>query len=139
MAPLQYLAMFGHQGKRPLLGRKPGAFFDPDFGIFGGTAKGRKYGNIRIEADRIIPPMASRDHPPVQIQDGQEFPAIEMGHRIPIAGMRKGRDDAQALRLLRALASARVASSSRFSRSISFSSAHSLASNGSLNSSHGVP
>ena len=62
--PLQHRAMFTNQGKRPLLQSKLGAFFYAHLRPFGVTAKSGEDGNIGIDPQCIIAPVARSDHPP---------------------------------------------------------------------------
>ena len=89
--------MLGHQGKRPLLRLKLGAFLDPDLGPVGGAAEGGEAGDVDAEVHRIVAPMAGRDHPPVEIEDALQLAPVESGKRSPVPRMRERRDDAQAL------------------------------------------
>jgi hypothetical protein len=62
MAPLNYHPMLGNQRERPLLQMKLGALFYSDVRMFGGAPKGSKHGDVRVEPQTVIAPMASSDH-----------------------------------------------------------------------------
>jgi len=72
--------MFADQRERPLLQPKSGAFFYYDVGPFRMAAICSEYRDIRIDAERIIPPMTSGDHPAVKIEDAGKLPAIKGGN-----------------------------------------------------------
>ena len=97
MAPLNYHPMLGNQRERPLLHLKLGALLDADVRLFGRTAKCREHGNIGIEPQPVIAPMASGHHSPVKIEDALQFRAFECRNGSPIPRMRKRRDHTQAL------------------------------------------
>ena len=56
-----------------------------------------EYRDVRIDAERIIPPMTSGDHPAVKIEDAGKLPAIKGGNWAPVPSTRERRDYAQAL------------------------------------------
>ena len=62
MSPLEHGAMFGNERERPLLQMKLGALFYSDVRMFGGAPKGSKHGDVRVEPQTVIAPMASSDH-----------------------------------------------------------------------------
>ena len=97
MAPLHHHSMLGHQSERPLLQMKLGALLYADVRLLGGAAKGCEHGNIGIEPQPVVAPMAGSDHPSIKVEDALKFGTIESGNGSPIPRMRKRRDDAQAL------------------------------------------
>ena len=97
IAPLEHRAMFRNQGDRPLLQLEPGAFVYSDLGPFGGAAESREHCHVGVEPHAVIAPMASSDHPPVQIEDALKLFPVERRNGTPVPRMRKRRDDAQAL------------------------------------------
>ncbi len=97
MAPLDHHSMLGNQRERPLLQLKLGAFFDADVRLFGSAAESSKHGNVGIEPQPIIAPMAGSDHSSIKIEDALQFRAVECRNGTPIPRMRKRRDHAQAL------------------------------------------
>jgi len=88
--------MLADQGKRPLLQAKLGAFLYPDFWALRRSAKGGEDGGVAAVADRIVAPMASGDHPAIQVQDLLQFAPVEAGNCTPGPRMRKRRNHAQA-------------------------------------------
>src|SRR6476469_2846922 len=140
MAPLEHHPMLANQGERPLLRSKLGAFFYPHFGPLAVPAECREDGNVWVDPQRVIPPMARCDHPAVEIQDPVQLLAFKRGDWAPVPGCRERRDDAQALftfgwgcrAALNDLSSLR-------SSAISSSSSHRRALTGSTSSPHGVP
>ena len=46
---------------------------------------------------RIVAPVAGRDHPTIQVEDPHQLQAVESGDWAPVPGLRERRDDAQAL------------------------------------------
>ena len=97
MAPLDHHAMLGNQRERPLLHLKLGAFLDPDVGLFSSPAKRREHGNVGVEPQPIVAPMAGSDHSPIKVEDTLQFCTIECRNGSPVPRMRKRRDDTQAL------------------------------------------
>ena len=97
MAPPEHRAMLRNQRERPLLPAKPGAFLDPDLRPLGGAAEGGEGGQFRPEAQRIVAPMAGRDHPAIKVEDALKLGAVEGGDLMPVPGRRERRDDAHAL------------------------------------------
>ena len=69
--------MLGHQSERPLLQLKLGAFLDPDLGLLGRPPEGSEHRHVGIEPHAIVPPMASSDHPAIEVEDALQFGAIE--------------------------------------------------------------
>ena len=52
--------------------------------------KAAKHRRVAAELDRIIAPMARRDHPAVEIEDALQLDALEADLASPVRGRRKG-------------------------------------------------
>ena len=89
--------MLPDQGKRPLLHSKRGAFLYADLGPLGMAPEGGEHRHVGIDPQRIIAPMAGRDHPAIEVEDAHQFLPVERGDRAPVPGWRERRDDTQAL------------------------------------------
>ena len=140
VAPLEDGAMLTDQGKRPLLQPKRGAFLYADLRPFRMATIGGEHGHIGVDPQRIILPMPRRDHPPVEVEDAHQLPAIESGDGLPVPDTRERRDDAQALFTFGCGWRAGLSSATSLrSSAISFSSSISRARTGSTSSPHGVP
>ncbi len=77
MAPLDHHSMLGNQRERPLLQLKLGAFFDADVRLLGGSPERGKHGNVGIEPQAVIAPVARCDHSPVKVEDALPFGTVE--------------------------------------------------------------
>ena len=97
VAPLEHRAMLADQRERPLLQPKRGAFLDADFGPFAVPAVRGEHRHVGIDPQRIIAPVAGRDHPAVEVEDPHQLLAVERGDWAPVPRGRERRDDAQAL------------------------------------------
>src|SRR3982751_3591493 len=97
MAPLQHRTMFANQRKCPLLQPKRGAFLYAHFGPFAVASISGEHCYIRIDPQGVVTPMPRSDHPPVQVEDPLQLPAIEGGDLAPVPVTGERRDDAQAL------------------------------------------
>ncbi len=82
--PLQHRTMFTNQGKRPLLQPKRGAFFYAHLGPLGVAAIGGEDGNIGIDPQRIVAPVAGSDHPAIEVEDAHQLLAVESGNWAPV-------------------------------------------------------
>ncbi len=89
--------MFPDQCKGPVLQAQRGAFFDSYFGPLAVAAEGGENGDIEVDAQRIIPPMPGRDHPPVKIEDALQLGPVERGNLAPVPVAWEWRNYAQAL------------------------------------------
>ena len=89
--------MLADQRERPLLQPKLGAFLYDDLRPFGVPAVGRKDRDVRIDPQRIIPPVTGDHHATIEVEDPLKLPAIERGDWAPVPFTRERRDDAQAL------------------------------------------
>ena len=76
--------MLADQGERPLLRAKRGAFLDADFGPLGMAAVRGEHRDVGIDPQRIIAPVAGRDHPAVKVEDARQLPAVERGDGLPV-------------------------------------------------------
>ena len=77
MAPLKHRTMFRHQGIRPLLQMKLGAFFDSDIRPLCGSSEGGEDRHIGVEPNSIVAPVAGGDHPPVKVEDALQLGTID--------------------------------------------------------------
>ena len=66
MAPLQHQAMLADQGNAPCFNSKRGAFLDANFRPFRRAAEGGEDRHVGAEANGIVAPMPSRDHPAIR-------------------------------------------------------------------------
>ncbi len=89
--------MFSNECKGALLQSECRSFLNSDLRSFAMTAEGCEDCDIEINAKRIVPPVASRDHSTVEIHDPRQFLAIKGGNRAPVPESGKRRDNAQAL------------------------------------------
>ena len=92
----EHCAMVSKECKRPLLQPERGAFLYADFGPFTVPPVRCEYRRVGIDPERVIAPVARRNHSAIQIQDPLQFPAIEGCNGAPIPARRERRDDAQA-------------------------------------------
>ncbi len=76
--------MFTNQGKRPLLQSKLGAFFYAHLRPFGVTAKGGEDGNIGIDPQCIIAPVARGDHATIEVEDPRKLLPVESRDWAPV-------------------------------------------------------
>lgn len=117
-----------------------GAFLNADVSALGVSAKGREQGEVGVEAERIVAPLARRDHPAIEVDDTVKFLSVESGGLAPVPGTRERRDDVQALFAFgRGVPDPTWFFRSALSKAISRSNSHSRASTGSAISLHGVP
>ena len=81
----------------PCFSRSAGRFSMRTSGRSRMAAVGREHRHVGIDPKRVIAPVPGRDHPPVEVEDADQFPAIESGDWAPVPRMRERRNDAQAL------------------------------------------
>ncbi|KAJ8138789.1 hypothetical protein OY671_007998, partial [Metschnikowia pulcherrima] len=93
MPALEHLSRLAIKRPHASPGPQGRAFLDPGAGPLGSAPKGREAGSIAPEIHRIVPPDASRDHAPVEIENPHEFVTRER-HSRHGARMGKGNDRA---------------------------------------------
>src|SRR4249919_3850857 len=104
------------------------------------AAIGGENRDVGIDADCVIAPVPSSDHPSVEIEDARKLGAVEAGNRAPVPGSRERRDNAQALLTFgRGWLALFMAATSWRSWATSSSSSASRTRAGSTSSPHGVP
>src|SRR6478672_1124818 len=99
------------------------------------AAKGGEHRHVRIDPQGVIAPVASGDHPAIEVENLGQLLAVERGDWAPIPGCGERRDDAQAdLTLSCGWRAALSVFNSLRSAAISSSSSLSLARTGSTSS-----